>query len=98
MLAGLVAEAQGDPQLAAAWRERVMQPLRVRHRALLDRGIERGEIPADTGTDVVLDVVLDMLFGAAHRRLLLGHQPLSDTFVRRVVDVIMDGIATDRSR
>ena len=88
MLAGLIAAAQHDPDLAADWRDRVIAPLRARHAVLLDRAIARGEIPA--GTDK--DVVLDLLFGAAYHRLLLGHRPLSDRFVRRVVETIMTGI------
>ena len=44
-----------------------------------------GEIPA--GSD--REVILDLLFGAAQHRLLLGHLPLTDRFVRDVVDVIV---------
>jgi AcrR family transcriptional regulator len=88
VLAGLIAETQQDPELAAAWRERVVARLRDRHKIMLDRAVERGEIPA--GTDQ--EVVLDLLFGAAYHRLLHGHQPLTDTFARRVVDLIVAGI------
>jgi AcrR family transcriptional regulator len=88
MLAGLIAEMQRDPQLAVAWRERVFDPLRAQHKALVDRAVDRGEIPA--GTDA--DVVLDLLFGAAHHRLLQGHLPLSDRFARQAVDMLMDGL------
>lgn len=87
-LAGLIAESQLDPELAAAWRERVVARLRDQHKIMLDRAIERGEIPA--GTDQ--EVVLDLLFGAAYHRLLQGHQPLTDTFARRVVDMIIGGL------
>jgi AcrR family transcriptional regulator len=88
VLAGLIAESQLDPELAAAWREQVVTRLRDQHKIMLDRAIERGEIPA--GTDQ--DVVLDLMFGAAYHRLLHGHQPLTDTFARRVVDMIVAGL------
>jgi AcrR family transcriptional regulator len=88
MLTGLIAEAQHDPSLRAAWRERVLEPLRAPYRVLLDRAVARGEIPAT----VDREVVLDLLFGAAQHRLLLGHLPLTDDFIREVVDVILDGI------
>jgi AcrR family transcriptional regulator len=97
MLAGLIAETQRDPQLAAAWRERVFEPLRVQHRELVDRALRRGEIPADTDADVVLDLV----FGAGYHRLLQGHLPITDRFARQVVDLVMDGLspkAPDRAR
>jgi AcrR family transcriptional regulator len=88
MLAGLIAEAQRDPQLALAWRQRVFEPLRAQHKALVERAAQRGEIPATTDADVVLD----MVFGAAYHRLLQGHLPLTDRFDRQVVDLVMDGL------
>ena len=88
ILAGLIAAAQEDPELAAAWRARVLEPMRGQHRIMLRRAIERGEIPASTDTDVALD----LMYGAAYHRLLQGHRPLSDTFTRRVVEVIVAGL------
>ena len=88
ILAGLIAAAQLDPGLAVAWRERVLGPLRAQQRILLDRAIERGEIPAGTDREVVLDLV----FGAAYHRLLHGHQPLTDTFARQVTDLVIAGL------
>src|SRR5689334_1668425 len=69
MLTGLIAEAQHDPELRGAWRDRVLEPLRTQHRVMLDRAISRGEIAAS----VDRDVVLDLFFGVAEHRLLLGH-------------------------
>ena len=92
MLTGLIAEAQHDPSLRAAWRERVLEPLRGQHRIMLDRAIARGELPAT----VDQEVILDLFFGAAQHRLLLGHLPLTDDFTRSLVDVILYG-ATGRS-
>jgi AcrR family transcriptional regulator len=88
MLADLVAEAQHDPELRAAWRDRVIEPLRSQHRIMLDRAIARGEIPPS----VDREVVLDLFFGAAQHRLLLGHLPMTEDFIRGVVDVILSGI------
>ena len=88
ILVGLIAEAQHDPELADAWRTRVVEPLRAQHRIMLRRAIDRGQLPATTDTEVALD----LLYGAAYHRLLNGHQPLNDTFARRVVDVIVTGL------
>src|SRR3984957_14560350 len=88
MLAGLVAEAQHDEELRAGWRDRVLEPLRSQHRIMLDRAIARGEIPAT----VDQEAVLDLFFGAPQPRLLPGPLPLTDDFIREVVDVILDGI------
>jgi AcrR family transcriptional regulator len=88
VLAGLIAEAQLDPGLAIAWRERVIERLRAQQKIMLDRAVARGEISAKTD----YDVVLDLMFGAAYHRLLHGHRPLTDLFARRVVDLIMAGL------
>ena len=85
MLTGLIAEAQHDQELRGAWRDRMLEPLRTQHRIMLDRAIARGEIAP--GVD--RDVVLDLFFGAAEHRLLLGHLPMSDDFIADVVDVIL---------
>jgi AcrR family transcriptional regulator len=90
VLAGLIAEAQHDPALAAAWRPQVVERLRDQHKLMLDRAVGRGEIPA--GTDY--EVVLDVLFGAAYHRLLHGHQPLTGAFARQVVDLVVTGITS----
>lgn len=92
MLTGLIAEAQHDPELRGAWRDRVLEPMRTQHRVMLDRAIERGEIPAT----VDRDVVLDLFFGAAEHRLLLGHLPMTGNFIAEVVDMILTGIARPR--
>jgi hypothetical protein len=70
----------------------VLEPLRTQHRIMLDRAIERGEIPAS----VDRDVVLDLFFGAAEHRLLLGHLPMTGEFIAKVVDVILAGVAGAR--
>ena len=88
ILPDLIGQIQHDPDLAVSYRERVLEPLRQQHRIMLDRAIARGEIPASTDREVALD----LLFGAAQHRLLLGHLPLTDRFVRQVVDVIVAGI------
>lgn len=88
ILAGLIAETQQDPELAAAWRERVVERLRAQHKIMLNRAIERGEIPATTDQEVALD----LMFGAAYHRLLHGHRPLTDKFARQVVDVLVAGL------
>ena len=88
MLVGLIAEAQRDPDLAVAWRERVFNPLREHHRGIVERAVRRGELPASTDADLVLDLV----FGAAYHRLLHGHLPLNERFATNAVDVVVDGL------
>ena len=88
MLTGLIAEAQHDPELRGAWRDRVLEPLREQNRTMLDRAIARGEI--DPSVD--REMVLDLFFSAAEHRLLLGHLPMTEDFIAEVVDVILTGV------
>ena len=88
VIAALVTEAQRDPEFAAIYRSRFVEPRREQARAVFRHAIERGEIPADTK----VEVALDLLYGPLYHRLLHGHAPLNDCFVRDVVDTALDGI------
>jgi AcrR family transcriptional regulator len=88
VIAGLVAEAQTDPDFAKLYREHFVQPRRDATRPLLLRAIDRGEIPADTN----LEVTLDLLYGPIYHRLLHGHAPLNDRFVQQVIDAVIAAV------
>jgi AcrR family transcriptional regulator len=88
MLVGLIAEIQHDRNLAVAWQDQVIAPLRAQYSIMLDRGVLRGEIPAETDAGVVLD----LLFGACYYRLLQGQRPLNEQFVNQIVDVVAAGV------
>lgn len=94
VIAALLAEAQTDPVFADEYRQRVLEPRRDEARALFGSAIERGEIPATTK----IDIGLDLVFGAVYHRLLHGHAPLNDRFVRDVVDTALDGIQPPSAR
>jgi AcrR family transcriptional regulator len=89
VIAALLTEAQTDPAFAREYQERFVQPRRDQARAIFRRAIERGEIPADTK----VEVALDLLYGPIYHRLLHGHAPLNDRFVRDVIDTALYGIA-----
>jgi AcrR family transcriptional regulator len=86
-LTGLIAQAQHDPELAVGWREHVVNPARAQHRGIIERAVARGEIPEASDPDVLID----LLYGPAYHRLLNGHLPLSDTFVRQVAAMVAAG-------
>jgi AcrR family transcriptional regulator len=93
VIAGLITEAQTDPGFAAEYQTRFVEPRRGQAREVFRRAIERGEVPADTK----IEVALDLLYGPLYHRLLHGHAPLSDRFVRQVVDNVVDGIMHGRA-
>jgi AcrR family transcriptional regulator len=88
VIAALITEAQTDPAFAAEYLARFVEPRRAQGAAVFRRAIERGEIPADTK----IEVALDLIYGPIYHRLLHGHAPLNDRFVRDVVDAVLGGI------
>jgi AcrR family transcriptional regulator len=94
VIAGLIAEAQLDPEFARLYREHFLRPRRDAGREPLLRAIERGEIAAATN----IDVTLDLLYGAFYHRLLHGHAPLNDRFAQQVIDTVIAGISAGATR
>jgi AcrR family transcriptional regulator len=92
VIAGLVAQAQTDPEFAELYRGHFVQPRRDATRPLLLRAIDRGEIAADTD----LDVTLDLLYGPIYHRLLHGHAPLTDRFIQQVIDAVIAAASCGR--
>ena len=93
MLAGLIAEIQHDRDLASAWRNQVIAPLRAQYSIMVDKGVARGEIPPETDAGAVLD----LLFGACYYRLLQRQRPLNEQFVNQIVDVVAAGVVARTS-
>jgi AcrR family transcriptional regulator len=88
VIAGLVAEAQTDPAFAAQYLERFVEPRRAQARPILLRAIDRGELPATTD----IELALDLLYGPLYHRLLHRHAPLSERFLRELVDTVLAGL------
>ena len=86
IVSALIAES-GDPEVA-----RVCNELREMHRRpariLLEHARTRGELPA--GTDV--DLLLDVLTGAVYGRLRECPEPLDAGWVRRVIRLVLSGV------
>jgi AcrR family transcriptional regulator len=89
LIAALVTQAQADPEFGRQYRARFVEPRREEAGAVLRRGVERGELPPGTRTEVALD----LLYGPLYHRLLHGHAQLDDAFVTDVVDVTLAGLS-----
>jgi AcrR family transcriptional regulator len=83
-VAHFIAEVQSDPGLAVAWRERFVDPIRNARRPIIERAITRGEIPA--GSDP--ELIMDLLFGPLYHRYLNRHLPLNQSFARGVARMV----------
>ncbi len=86
--AGLVAEAQTDPDLAAAMHERYTKPRRRLALARMRRAQQEGQLRADADPEVIID----QLWGAVYHRLLLTGLPITAEFVDCALSNLLDSI------
>lgn len=91
-LAGLIAEAQTDLHVAQEFRTQLIDCRRAAVQALLQRGIDRGELCPELD----LELTIDALCGPIWYRLLLQHAPLNREFAIALVDQLMAGVGTGR--
>src|SRR5579883_2120782 len=89
IVAALLGGGQSDPELIEAFRERFLWPRRQQAYTTLQRGIERGELPHDLD----MDLMLDSLYGPIYMRLLIHHGKLTEEFIARLCDLVLDGVA-----
>ena len=88
--AELLGAAQTDPELAAALQRSYSGPRRTVGLAALRTAQERGQIRPDADPEILID----QLWGACLYRLMMGDQPLTDTFARTLVKNLMHGLAS----
>jgi len=85
VMQGLASDIATDPQLSRAFREHVVD-LRVRRIGeIVQFGIERFELRADTDPAFLQE----LLFGPVYHRLLLSGLPLERDFGERIVDAVL---------
>ena len=89
VMQGLVSDLAADPQLALAFRERVVARRSEDLVRLLQRGIDRGDLPAHAD----IGLANELLFGPVYYRLLFSGKPIDDEFAERVVDAFLTSIA-----
>jgi AcrR family transcriptional regulator len=92
VMQGLVSDLATDPDLASAFQERVVSVRDAEVSRLIARGIERGDLAADT--DEV--TAHELLIAPLYYRLLLSGEPLDHAFAERIVDATMRAFAPSR--
>ena len=92
MLLAMLAEAARDPAVASL-HERLTQARRDLLRRLVRRALERGELPADTDVELLLD---DLAAGVVHRAFVIGAE-VDEGYLARHVDrfLVIHGAAPD---
>lgn len=85
----MIAAADGESELSKAFRNHFVLARRSEGKALLERAIEEKELRANLD----VEVALDMLYGPLFFRLLLGHGPLDEAFMDRLLDEALSGMS-----
>ena len=88
LVKALLAEAQFDPELALAFRERWTLPRRKLARSVIDQAIRQKELRADIDPDNAID----LLYAPIYYRLQMGTGPLSDTYIDGIFDQAITGL------
>lgn len=88
----MVAEVAEGSHLGRLYARRVIEPRRQMLRSILQRGVDRGDLPA--GTD--LELGLELIMGPVMLRRLFGKVPARGTaaVTERHVDVVLAGLRT----
>ena len=86
LVRGLAAEAQVDPAFRQELQRVFVVPRRDSLVAALQRGVQRGELPAESN----LNILADMIYGAKWYRFLLYPAPLDREFAEGLVQVILN--------
>jgi AcrR family transcriptional regulator len=89
-----LAEGQSDPEFAALFRERFLQPRREVVAPIVDRGIKRGEI----NRKLDREILLDLIYGPTIFRLMAGHGPLNQKEAEAMVSALFGGIGPETSK
>lgn len=92
LIRSLVAEAQSDPELAEAFRDRWLLPRRESVRRILQAAIKEGSLRED----IELDAAIDLLYGSLYYRLLLGSGALDQLFIAHAFRQFMAGHGTSK--
>ena len=94
IVAGLIAESQGEPAILQQFFQRWVSPRRAATIADLQRGKIAGELRADAEPELLNDAI----FGAIYYRLLLRSAPLTKRFGDELVDQVIRGQRSGSAR
>jgi AcrR family transcriptional regulator len=88
LIRALLAEAQFDPELAAALRERWTMPRRRMAIAYFQEGQKKGFLRPDADPNAIIDI----LYAPIYYRLQMGTGPLTDSYIDEIFEHAMQGV------
>jgi AcrR family transcriptional regulator len=80
-----IAAAQGDPEVAEAFRDLWIKPRRAQTKAALEQHQSEGRM----SKEVDLEVFIDLLYGPFYLRLMGGHRPLTPELADQLAEMAM---------
>ncbi|MER5216727.1 TetR/AcrR family transcriptional regulator [Streptomyces sp. NPDC002838] len=86
LMRALAMAAHSNPDLMRALKELLVDPEMGEFRRVMQRSIDRGEIPADSPA---LDYIVHMLAGAFIARTLIDELPPTQEFLRSYIDAVV---------
>jgi AcrR family transcriptional regulator len=89
LVKALLAEAQFDPELAKAFRERWTLPRRELAVGVIQQAIQQGGLRPGLNPEDVIDI----LYAPIYYRLQMGTGPLSESYVEGIFHRVMQGLA-----
>ena len=92
VIAALIAKARTDPEFEREYWVRLMEPRRQQAQTIFNRAVDRGDLPPNLD----LEAATDLLYGPLYHRMLHGHAPLDDAFLRTVIDHALLGLLPRR--
>ena len=94
LLTSLLGDAQVEPPVRSALIDRLFRP-----RSLASASnIARAQADGTLRPDVPPNVATDLLVGPLFYRMFVQHEPVTDTFVRQVLQYVVEGLQPRRSR
>jgi AcrR family transcriptional regulator len=90
LIRSLVSEAQSDPELAAAFRDRWLNPRREGVHHNIQAAISEGSLRGDFN----IDTAIDQLYGSLYYRLLLGSGAINEQFIEDTYQQFLAGHKT----
>lgn len=88
VMLALIGQAQHDADIARTFQQRFLDERRALDRTILERGVARGDLPAVTD----LDLIIDMIYGPVYHRVLMTGLPIDDHFIDGLVSHVMVAI------
>lgn len=90
IVAEIVGEGQSSPEILENFRKLFFSNLLAPAREVIEQGKKKGELDQQLDTDLILDLI----YGPVYYRLLVGHQPLDNTFARDMPERVLATIET----